>query len=54
MKDWIEATLWTAFIGLCALMFSCMVISNQECDRKGGVLMKPAFGGYTCVTPIKR
>jgi hypothetical protein len=53
-EEWIEAAITTAFIGLVALFFVGMVIANQDCDRKGGVLMKPAFGGYTCVTPIRR
>lgn len=53
MSDWIKASLYTAAIGLFMLYFVSMVFAGQECERKGGVLMKPAVGFYSCVKPVK-
>ncbi|MNC81568.1 hypothetical protein ISREJYDI_CDS0056 [Pseudomonas phage UNO-G1W1] len=52
-EQWFMAVIYTVGIGLLALFFVNMAVMGQDCERKGGVLMKPAIGAYTCVKPVK-
>ena len=53
LGDWLVAGFYTLGIGLLVLFFVSMVTMGQDCERRGGVLMKPAIGAYTCVKPVK-
>lgn len=52
-EEWFMAVIYTVGIGLLGLFFVGLATATQDCERKGGVLMKPAIGAYTCVKPVK-
>ena len=53
MGDNFMSVVYAMLIGFVMLVLVNTVLQSQECDRKGGVLMRPQIGTYVCVKPIK-
>ena len=48
----ILAIMFAFGFGLLLLLMVSLFKESADCDKKGGVLMKPAIGWYTCVKPL--
>ena len=53
MSDWAKAVLYVAAVALFLVAMVNFANQTTDCDLKGGAMMKPAVGWYTCVKPVK-